>query len=205
MVFTDKLTRKQQEIYQFLVTHSTINISAPTLDELCSALGTKSRGSMHKHIQALVDYGLVEPAQRKQRGIRLTEHKTAYGNQLPLVGYIAAGQPLEAIETPETINIPDQLVGQGICYVLQVKGDSMIADGILDGDWVVIEKRNAARNGETVVALVEGRDATLKHIEQRPGEVILHPANPNMKSMHYSPDQIEIQGVLVGQMRSYKH
>ncbi len=205
VAFTDKLTRKQQEIYQYLITRSSTNISAPTLDELCSAFGTKSRGSMHKHIQALVDCGLVEPAQRKQRGIRLTEQMITYGNQLPLVGYIAAGQPVEAIETPETISIPDELIGKGICYVLQVKGDSMIEDGILDGDWVVIEKRNTARNGETVVALIEGRDATLKHIEQRPREVILHPANPNMNSMHYSPDQIEIQGVLVGQMRSYKH
>ncbi len=198
------LTRKQQEIYDFLLEHHTSHANPLTLDELCSAFGTKSRGSMHKHIQALVDSGLIEPAHRKQRGIRLTKQILRNRNELPLVGYIAAGQPIKAIETPETITIPEQLTGQGTCYVLQVQGDSMIEDGILDGDWVVIEQRNVARNGEIVVALIEGDEATLKHIEQRPGEVILHPANSTMEPLHFRPEQIDIQGVLIGQMRSYK-
>jgi repressor LexA len=89
------------------------------------------------------------------------------------------------------------------CYVLTVKGDSMIDEGILDGDMIVVEQRSSARNGEIIVALIEGSDATLKRIEQKPGEVILHPANAAMQPMKFSPEQVEIQGVLVGQMRQY--
>ncbi len=198
------LTRKQQEIYDCLLERHTSHAKSLTLDELCSVFGTKSRGSMHKHIQALVDSGLIEAAHRKQRGIRLTNQALKNKNELPLFGYIAAGQPIEAIETAETITVPEQLTGRGSCYVLQVQGDSMIEDGILDGDWVVIEQRSVARNGEIVVALIEEHEATLKHIEQRPGEVILHPANSTMESLHFKPEQINIQGVLIGQMRSYK-
>jgi repressor LexA len=198
------LTRRQQEIYEFLVEHQTAFSKPPTLDELCKALGMASRGSLHKHVQALVDVGLVEPANGKQRGIRLIEQLRNAGNSIPMMGFIAAGHPIEAIENPEWMEIPDLLKGQGSCYVLQVKGDSMIEDGILDGDWVVIERRSHARDGEIVVALIEGSEATLKHIEQRPGEIILHPANSSMQSMRYPIDQVEIQGVLVGQMRSYR-
>lgn len=198
------LTRRQQQIYDFLVEHYDTYSNTPTLEEVCQALGMTSRGSMHKHIQALVEAGLVEPAHRKQRGIRLTRSDPLGDNSVPLVGSIAAGKPIEAIETPETINVPDQLTGKGPCYVLQVKGDSMIEDGILDGDWVVIEQRSHAHNGEIVVALIEGRDATLKHIEQRPGQLILHPANSSMNPIQLKPEQVEIQGVVIGQMRSYK-
>ncbi|MGR9105706.1 MAG: transcriptional repressor LexA [Gammaproteobacteria bacterium] len=198
------LTRRQQEIYEFLRDHESVFSNPPTLDELCGALGMKSRGSLHKHVQALVEAGLIEPANGKQRGIRLSEQAKNFCNQIPMMGYIAAGRPIEAIENPEWLDIPELLKGQGSCYVLQVKGDSMIEDGILDGDWVVIERRNHAKNGEIVVALIEGRDATLKHIEQRPGEIILHPANSNLEPMRYTIDQVAIQGVLVGQMRSYR-
>ena len=204
MTLTDGLTRRQREIYEFLREYCSTYSNAPTLDEICQSLGMQSRGSLHKHIQALVEAGLVESANRKQRGVRLTQPTVREDSQIPLLGTIAAGQPIEAMENPEPITIPEQLSGNGTCYVLQVKGDSMIEDGILDGDWVVIEKREHASNGEIVVALIEGREATLKHIEQRPGEVILHPANSDMASMHFYSDQIEIQGVLVGQMRSYK-
>jgi repressor LexA len=198
------LTRRQQEIYEFLIEHQQAFSKPPTLDELCGALGMKSRGSLHKHVQALVDAGLIEPANGKQRGIRLAEHSRHFDSRIPMLGFIAAGRPIEAIENPEWMDIPDLLKGQGSCYVLQVKGDSMIEDGILDGDWVVIERRSHARDGEIVVALIEGSEATLKHIEQRPGEIILHPANSSMTSMCYPVDQVEIQGVLVGQMRSYR-
>lgn len=199
------LTRRQREIYEFLVDHHRAFLKPPTLDELCGALGMKSRGSLHKQIQALVEAGLIEPAHGKQRGIRLTEQARHARNKIPVMGFIAAGRPIEALENPEWVDIPDLLKGQGSCYVLQIKGDSMIEDGILDGDWVIIERRTHARNGEIVVALIEGREATLKHIEQRPGEIILHPANSSMPPMRYPVEQVEIQGVLVGQMRSYRN
>ena len=121
-----------------------------------------------------------------------------------LLGYIAAGRPIEAIGQAESIDVPEALHGGRECYVLQVRGDSMIEEGILDGDWVVIERREQARNGEIVVALIDGAEATLKRIEQRPGRVILHPANTALSPQIYAPEQVAIQGVLVGQMRRYR-
>lgn len=201
------LTRRQQEIYDYLKDNLDQFDQPPTLNELCDALGLSSRGSMHKQIHALVDAGLIEPMNNQRRGIRLTAQATdeaANDNELPMMGFIAAGRPIEAIENPENVEVPPTLRSDKPCYVLQVKGESMIDEGILDGDWVVIEQKNTARNGEIVVALVENADATLKRIEQKPGEVILHPANESMQPMHYHPDQVKIQGVLVGQMRSYR-
>ncbi len=196
------LTRRQQEIYDYLLDNLDEFAYPPTLDELCIALGLSSKGSLHKQIQALIDAGLVEPMNNQRRGIRLTG-ATPNEDELPMLGYIAAGSPIEAIEQREYLQIPDSLRTTKPCYVLQVRGDSMIEEGILDGDYIVVEQRDSARNGEIVVALVDGSEATLKRIEQRKGVVILHPANSSMRPMKYSPDQVEIQGILVGQMRSY--
>lgn len=205
------LTRRQQEIYDYLKDNLDDYAQPPTLNELCDALGLSSRGSMHKQIHALVDAGLIEPMNNQRRGIRLTDSSAGDAvddnssqNHVPMMGYIAAGRPIEAIENPEVFEVPPTLRSDKPCYVLQVKGESMIDEGILDGDWVVIEQKNTARNGEIVVALIDNADATLKRIEQKPGEVILHPANETMQPMHYQPDQVKIQGVLVGQMRSYR-
>ncbi len=197
------LTRGQQELYAFLRERLHDFPQPPTLDELCQAMGLKSRGSLHKQLQALIDAGLVAPMNRQQRGVRLTEAAADNEDELPFLGYIAAGRPIEAIAQPETIAVPDALRTARPCYVLQVRGDSMIEDGILDGDWVVIEQRDHARNGEVVVALIDGSEATLKRIEQKPGEVLLHPANGALRTQHYRPEQVQIQGVLVGQMRRY--
>jgi len=205
------LTRRQQEIYEYLCENLPKLSHPPTLDELCDALGLKSRGSLHKQIQALISAGLVEPMNNLRRGIRLTETVAAANDEyasdeaeLPLYGFIAAGQPIQAIANPDTMSVPPSLRTANPCYVLQVRGDSMIEEGILDGDWVVIEQRNQARNGEIVVALVDDEEATLKRLEKKSDEVILHPANSSMLPMHFHPGQVQIQGVLVGQMRSYQ-
>lgn len=204
------LTRKQQEILDFLIENQDQFLHPPTLDELCAALGLKSRGSMHYQIRALIDAGLIEAPQRKQRGIRLTRQaidsqSAGHDRQLPYVGVIAAGRPIEAIENISYMAIPEQLKTDNPCYVLKVKGDSMQEEGIFDGDWVIIEQRNHARNGEIVVALIDKTEATLKFIEQHHDEILLIPANGSMPIMRYAPQQVEIQGVLVGQMRSYIH
>ncbi|HEY9149513.1 MAG TPA: transcriptional repressor LexA [Gammaproteobacteria bacterium] len=196
------LTRRQQQILDYLREQDFD--PPPTLDELCRALGLSSRGSLHKHISALVEAGLVEPMDGKHRGVMLRDPEVAADvDRLPFYGYIAAGRPIEAIPRPETLEVPAALRTRRPCYVLEVRGDSMIEDGILDGDWVVIEQRDQARNGEVVVALVDGDEATLKRIEQQPGEVILHPANGRLAPLRYHPDQVQVQGVLVGQMRRY--
>jgi len=197
------LTRRQQEIYEYLRQHGDEFPHPPTLDELCNALGLSSKGSLHKQIQALIEAGLVEPMHNQRRGIRLSDGRVDDESRLPLLGYIAAGQPIEAIDQQESIQVPDFLRTGKPCYVLQVKGDSMIDEGIFDGDHIVVEQRDTASNGEIVVALVDGTDTTLKRIEQKKGAVILHPANASMKPMRFSPDQVQIQGILVGQMRRY--
>lgn len=209
------LTRKQQQVLDFLITNQDHFSQPPTLDELCLAMGLKSRGSLHKHIQGLINAGLVEAPNRKQRGVRLIMHSADYTSTFssdsvdieqgtPFVGSIAAGSPIEALENISYMNIPDEIKTSKTCYILQVKGDSMIDAGIFDQDWVIIEQTSYARNGDCVVALINKADATLKYIEQYPHETILIPANQNMQPMHFQPQQVEIQGILVGQMRSYK-
>jgi repressor LexA len=151
----------------------------------------------------LVDAGLVEPLAGRRRGLRLTEQALEDEDALPLLGYIAAGRPIEAVEVPEWVQVPSWLRSGGRCYVLQVRGDSMIDEGILDGDWVIIEQRDCARNGQIVVALIDDQEATLKRIEQHADRIVLHPANARMEPMIYEPGRIRIQGILVGQMRRY--
>ena len=183
----------------------------PSLNGLCQALGLKSRGSLHLTLSGLINAGFVEAMGLKHRGVRLTEKALALSESgqhrthaLPLVGSIAAGKPIEAIEHIEWIKVPNQIRSEHSCYVLRVKGDSMIQAGILDGDWVVIEQRSHAQNGDIVVALIDNQEATLKVIEQTGDEVLLIPANSSMEAMRFHPSQVSIQGVLVGQMRSYR-
>ncbi len=203
------LTRRQTEIYNYLRDNADNFVCAPSLDELCGHLGMASRGSLYKHIMALINAGLVEPfTGNKQAGVRLTiqdqaEDELAFG--LPFIGTIAAGKPIEALETVSYMSVPDALKTNKPCYVLQVKGESMIDAGIYDGDWVVIEQRDHARNGEIVVALIDNSEATLKFIDQQSSEkLMLVPANESMSAFTYHPEQVQIQGVLVGQMRSYR-
>lgn len=205
----NELTRRQREIFNFLRDNQEKFPFPPTLDKLCAALGMASRGSLYKHIMALIAAGLVEPFNdNKQGGIRLSaqaQHdETAEEQGLPFVGRIAAGKPIEALENINYMAVPEVLKSDKPCYVLQVQGDSMVEAGIFDGDWVIIEQRSYADNGEIVVALIEKTEATLKYIEQSLGKVLLIPANSNMTAMDYRPEQVEIQGVLVGQMRSYR-
>lgn len=203
------LTRKQKDIFEYLLTKQKNFPYPPTLEELCIELGLNSRGSLHKHIKALIEAGLIETIDRKQKGICLTEKAQSYLSSVketegtPFVGYIAAGKPIEALENISYMAIPQQIKTENSCYILQVKGDSMIEEGIFNGDWVVIEQRSTARNGEIVVALIDKAEATLKFIEQYPHETLLIPANSHMSAMRFKPEQVEIQGVLVGQMRSY--
>lgn len=196
-----KLTRRQQEIYQALRDNQDRFDHPPTYDELCHLLELSSRGSLHKQIQALIQAGLVEPMEGLQRGIRLVESRQSDG--IPYLGRIAAGNPIEAIAQAELMRVPEELLGPGPNYVLQVTGDSMIEEGIFDGDYVVIQQQDRADNGDIVVALVNNDEVTLKKIEQQPDKVILYPANSSMAAMIYSPDEVQIQGILRGLLRKY--
>jgi repressor LexA len=195
------LTRRQHELLDYLRRRSAEQRLPPSLTEICRDLGLASRGSLHKQVVALVKAGLVEPMHGKQRGVRLMQ--PANDSAIALLGLIAAGRPIEALTRDETIEIPSWLRAEGDCYALRVRGDSMREAGILDGDIVVVAARDTARRGEMVVALIDGQEATLKRIEPRPDEVVLHAENPAYPAQHYAPERVRIQGVVIAQLRRY--
>jgi repressor LexA len=197
-----KLTRRQQEIYDTLRENAGQFAHAPTYDELCQALGLSSRGSLHKHIQALVEAGLVEPLAGR-RGIRLVE-QGGRETEIPHLGAIAAGRPIQALPQAEFLPVPDFLLSNRPCYALTVRGESMIEAGIMDGDLVIIEQRDTARNGEIVVALVNNEETTLKRLQNNhDGSVTLLAENSAMAPMRFAASQLQIQGVLVSLLRRY--
>lgn len=197
-----KLTRRQQDIYDYLHDNAGSFAHPPTYDELCHALGLRSRGSLHKHVQVLVDAGLVEPMAGRQ-GIRLVEQASSEEG-IPHLGAIAAGRPIEVVAQPDRLSVPDFLLTQSPCYALTVKGESMTGIGIMDGDLVIIERRDTARDGEIVVALINGEEATLKRLKnEQNGSVTLSPENRALTAMSYPAEQVQIQGVLVSLLRRY--
>lgn len=198
----EELTRRAREVHRFLADNAGRFPHPPTLDELARAMGMRSRGSLHKHVQALVDAGLLEPLDGRRRGLRMAEPHSL-GDGVPFLGYVAAGRPIEALENPGSVDVPAALRPSGACYVLQVRGDSMIGEGILDGDRVVVEAREHARDGELVVALVDGAEATLKRIARRGGQVVLHPSNPALAPMAYEASRVQVRGVVRGLLRAY--
>ena len=198
------LTPSQRQVLSHLRTREAKGLAPPCLDELCIELGLTSRGSLHKHIRALVEAGFVADLGGKQRGVRLANAAPApRAVAVPLLGRIAAGVPTDGVAGFERIFVPPELLGRGDTYALRVRGDSMLEAGIFDGDVVLVERRSEARNNEIVVALINGEETTLKRIEQLPGQVLLHPENVRFQTQRYRPDQVEIQGVLVGLMRRY--
>lgn len=197
------LTRRQHELLEYLRRRRVQGLLPPSLTEICRDLGLASRGSLHKQVVALVKANLVEPMLGKQRGVRLVGEAANDDGRVPLLGAIAAGRPIEAVLRPESVEVPPWMTRGLRCYALRVKGDSMRDAGILDGDVVLVEPRTEARNGETVVALIDNEEATLKRIEQRPGEVLLIPENSAHTVQRYTPDRVQVQGVAMGVLRRY--
>lgn len=197
------LTRRQIDLLAYLKQRQQRGANPPSLPEICRDLGLSSRGSLHKQVVALVEAGLVEPMGGKQRGVRLIGAANDDDRMVPMLGAIAAGRPIEAMFHGESLALPAWLKTAPNCFALRVRGDSMRDAGILDGDVVVVEARTAARDGETVVALIDGEEATLKRIEQRPDAVILHSANPAFEPMRFGHGQVQVQGIVVAQIRKY--
>lgn len=199
------ITPTQQRLLDILHTHQREYGEAPLLEEIAQALGIRSRGVVHRHLQALQAAGLIEIEPRRRRGIRLCgDGAAAEGDDaaLPLLGRIAAGRPIEAVADQQTLDL--RCLAGPNRYALRVQGESMIEAGILDGDTVIIEAAESARAGEIVVALLNGGEVTLKYYYPRPdGSVVLAPANSRMEPMRFAADQVSIQGRLVGQVRIY--
>jgi repressor LexA len=174
----------------------------PTLTEIAAGVGVSSKGSMHKQVQALAAAGKIRLLPGRKRGIQLVEEEEAEAS-LPLLGRIAAGHPIEAIPDQDSLNLAEFLLGPGR-FALVVRGDSMIEAGILDGDIVVIRRSETAEDGDIVVALIDDEEATLKRFHHRVGgKLELAPENRSLKPLLLDAERVRIQGVLVGQLRSY--
>lgn len=195
------LTDSQRKTLQFIRHYVAQHGYAPKLQEIAEGIGISSRGVAHRYVQALIDAGHIETSSGRHRGIRLLDDEA--DTRLPLLGKIAAGLPIEAIEGQDEINLADFFMGPGR-FALKVQGDSMIEAGILDGDIAIIRQQNQAHNGDIVVALIDNLEATLKTFKRLSnGQIQLVPANTQLSTMVYEPERVQIQGILVGSMRRY--
>jgi repressor LexA len=203
------LTRRQREIYEFIRGFVNQHGYSPSLEEIGAHFGLSSVATVHKHVQHLIEKGFLKKAWNRSRSIEPVEASGAGSElpSLPVLGTVAAGAPIEAIEdeaAAERVSVPPEMAGtRGDTYVLRVRGESMIDEQIRDGDLVVVEARREARNGETVVALVDGSEATLKRFYLRGRRVRLVPANAAMDPIELDASDVEIRGVLRGLLRQY--
>jgi repressor LexA len=199
------LTKRQRQVLDVVEDLIEQNGYSPSLEEIGARLGLSSVATVHKHISHLVQKGYVQRAWNQNRSIELVDAGGGRGAiQLPLAGTIAAGKPLEAVQTSEAISVPvDMVRDHANSYVLRVRGDSMIDEQIRDGDYVVVERRDVADDGETVVALIDGSEATLKRLHRDASMIRLEPANPKMSPIVIPAEKVRVQGVVVGVIRKY--
>jgi len=198
--------KRQQQILDFIRQHIQSNGSAPTLRKIAEAIGVSSLATVHEHLQALEEKGLIKRKSGKVRAIELGKGDVSFSNDgfdAPILGFIAAGSPIEPYTDPNaTMSIPQTMVsGKKRTYVLQVRGESMIEDGIMDGDHVIIEQTEDAINGQIVVALLDNGMATLKRFFKEATRIRLEPANAKMQPIFVK--NVRIQGKVVGLVRKY--
>lgn len=199
------MTRRQKEILDFVGAFVKENGYSPSLEEIADELGLSSVSTVHKHVSHLLEKGLLRRGWNQNRSLEPVRfERRPRAAVIPLVGIVAAGYPIEAIENVETLEVPESFLGRGETYALRVAGESMIDEGIRDGDYVIVERRRKARNGEVVVALIDGEEATLKTFRQEGARVRLIPANKSMKPMVFAARRVEITGVVTGILRHFR-
>jgi repressor LexA len=198
------LTSQEQKTLQFIRNYLAHHGYAPRFKEIGQAIGVKSQGTIHRYVQALEDKGYIDRIKGNSRGMSLVELPLVSPPTIPLLGKIAAGMPLEAIEDQQELNLAEMFMGPEL-FALRVTGDSMIDAGILDEDYVIIRKQQVARDGDIVVAMIDKSEATLKRFKRRgEDQIALIPENQNMEPMIYAAERISVHGVLVGQLRNYR-
>jgi repressor LexA len=200
------LTKRQREILTFLQTYAESHGYAPSFEEIAEEFNYNSLATVHEHLSNLERKGYIKRSYNESRSIEvLPSEVLSRAVELPLLGLVAAGAPIEAVSTPERFSVPQELVRRnGDHYVLRVRGNSMIEEQIRDGDFVVVNERNSADNGEMVIALVQGTSATVKRMyRERDGRIRLQPANETMAPIYVHEDDIAIQGIVVGVIRKY--
>ena len=199
------LTHRQKEVYVFLKAYMERRGVAPTYEEIRRHFGFQSYNSVFKHLKQLEARGyLTSRWNNRKQAFSLKEPVQASiaTTQLSLLGRVAAGEPIEALEDQDTVEVPESFLGTGEHFALRVRGDSMVEDGIHDGDLILIRKQEDAKNGQTVVALIDG-EATVKRFYRRESSVELHPANSRMKPLVLEAKKVTVQGVVVGLIRKY--
>jgi repressor LexA len=204
------ITKRQRQVYDFIAEFVQKNQYSPSFEEIGEGLGLSSLATVHKHITNLEEKGLLSRDYNRSRSIDLLPPKGRLkqsmavnsGTMVPLMGRIAAGQPIEAIERPETISLADFTRSKEV-FALEVRGESMQDEHILDGDYVLVEKTKTAHNGDIVVALVEGTDATLKRLYREGENIRLQPSNARMKPIIVPAKDVQVQGRVIGVLRKY--
>jgi repressor LexA len=202
------ITKRQREVYDFIYEFVQKNGYSPSFEEIGNGLGLSSLATVHKHITNLEKKGLIKRDYNRSRSIDVLPVKGLFKRPkpaeitLPLLGRIAAGQPIEAVENPETISLGDITRSKDV-FVLQVKGESMKDEHIVDGDYVLVEKGNTARDGEIVVALVDNTEATLKRLYREGQNIRLQPSNLAMKPIIVPARSVQVQGRVIGVLRKY--
>lgn len=222
------LTRKQHELLCYIHDHLAETGVSPSFEEMKDALDLKSKSGVHRLISALEERGFIRRLANRARALEVLRMPEKAGTsgaagdniipfrslpaipsaandilELPLHGRIAAGTPIEALQGTETLAVPAALLGPGEHYALEVAGDSMVEEGILDGDFALIRKTDTARDGEIIVALVNDEEATLKTFRREGTMIRLDPANRNYSPQRYRPEQVQVQGRLAGLLRRY--
>jgi repressor LexA len=202
------VTAKQRRIFEFIRRYIESNQEAPTIAEIGRQFQMRSSASVHAVLTALEREGLIKRIPNVSRGIQIAQKEGGGGdddnNEIPLLGTVAAGQPIEAILSHDTVSVPKDLQGHGRTFALRVRGESMIEENIQDGDIIIVQSQKTAENGQVVVALIDGNYATVKKFYREPEFIRLEPANPQYKPIFVKTEErIQIQGVVRGLIRKY--
>ncbi|HET6229904.1 MAG TPA: transcriptional repressor LexA [Longimicrobiaceae bacterium] len=199
------LTKKQRQILDYVESFVDSYGYSPSYEEIAQNFGYNSLATVHEHLSNLETKGFLRKNYNKSRSLEVVRAEVgALAVELPLLGVVAAGLPLEAVPQEETISVPHDMVRRGNNYVLRVRGDSMVDEQIRDGDYIIVNSRETAENGEMVVALVGGESATVKKFYREPGgKIRLQPANESMQPMYFPASEVQVQGIVVGVIRKY--
>lgn len=200
------LTKRQREMLDFIEGFIRFRGYSPSFEEIAEDFGYRSLATVHEHLENLRAKGYIRKNYNESRSIELVEQELRVAAvELRLHGNVAAGMPIEAIADEETVSVPEDMISGSLNehYVLRVRGESMIDEQIRDGDYVIVQSREVAHNGEMVIALIDGESATMKKFYSEPGRIRLQPANPGIEPLHLDPSRVQIQGVVIGVIRRY--
>jgi repressor LexA len=198
------LTKRQREILDYVDSFIDSYGYSPSFEEIANYFGYSSLATVHEHLTNLEQKGFLRKNYNKSRSLELVRAEGTLAVELPLLGSVAAGLPIEAVEEQETISVPHDMLRAGSNYVLRVKGSSMVDEQIRDGDYIIVNSRQTAENGEMVVALVGGDSATVKKFfRESDGRIRLQPANPTMQPMYFPESEVQIQGIVIAVIRRY--